>query len=211
MHSCLTDTFFHITETLDVSICKHRNAHSFSVPVNRTDAQNWELESAQKFYSCHTNLFALQCHCALRVCGNPLRLVLLTNLTAWMCSQDATPASGPFCSFVRPCTVSSWNTTLHLLLTRMSHWNKSTDKKIPFTPYASQMPLSSHCYFRRDVGITEIAQQHISHSEVLGFFQLAISWHDKNVPTDFPLCWLPLVIHFGICDILIWFAPQQKA
>lgn len=30
-----------------------------------------------------------------------------THLTALMCSQEAVPAMGPFCSLVRPCTVSS--------------------------------------------------------------------------------------------------------
>lgn len=34
MHSCLADTFFHITETLDISICKYRNAYSFSDSLN---------------------------------------------------------------------------------------------------------------------------------------------------------------------------------
>lgn len=134
MHSCLADTFFHIAETLDVSICKHRNAHSFSIPVNRTDVQNWELESAQKFCSCRTNLIALLCHHTLRVCRNPPRLVLLTNLTAWMCSHDATPASGPFCSLVRPCTVSSCNTTVHLLLTCTNPGTNPLTKKF-LSPY----------------------------------------------------------------------------
>lgn len=34
-------------------------------------------------------------------------LPLSTHRTALMCSQDAGPDSGPFCSLVRPCTVSS--------------------------------------------------------------------------------------------------------
>ena len=35
-----------------------------------------------------------------------------THRTALMCSQDAVPDKGPFCSLVRPCTVSSYNTAV---------------------------------------------------------------------------------------------------
>lgn len=117
------------------------------------------------------------------VSRNPLRLVLLTDLTAWMCSQDATPASGPFCSLVRPCTVSSWNTKWHLLFMCMNHWNKSTEQNF-FHSLTLRIPLSSCCYFNSAGSLA--TQKDISSSPTvsLGFFHLAIPWHDKILSWD---------------------------
>lgn len=49
------------------------------------------------------------CICSLNCPKDQQRLLthVSTHRTALMCSQEAVPAMGPFCSLVRPCTVSS--------------------------------------------------------------------------------------------------------
>lgn len=121
LHSCLVQTAGHITQVLNVSICKHWNVHCLPAAKHTSTKRPHVDRNAM----CHeySNLSGVtETHNKRLGRTNAKRAA---HLTALMCSQLAIPVMAPFCSLVLPCTVKS--------LKKINRNQLKTSRKTSFT------------------------------------------------------------------------------